>query len=52
MPVPRHGIGAATIGGRIHIPGGATVAGFGVSAVHDAFAVDVPRRRRAVGGRN
>jgi N-acetylneuraminic acid mutarotase len=37
MPTPRHGIGAAAIGRRIFIPGGATVQGFGVTAVHEAF---------------
>jgi len=50
MAVPRHGIGAATLDGRIHIPAGATVQGFGVSAVHDAFVLEIPKRRRAVGG--
>jgi N-acetylneuraminic acid mutarotase len=37
MPAPRHGIGAAVISGRIHIPGGGPIQGFGVTAVHDAF---------------
>ena len=37
MPTPRHGIGAAVIEGRIHIPGGATMQGFGVSGHHDSF---------------
>lgn len=37
MPTPRHGIGATVIAGRIHIPGGGPVEGFGVTAVHDAF---------------
>lgn len=49
MPVPRHGIGAAVVDGRIHIPAGAEVQGFGVSARHDAFTIEVPKRRRAVG---
>jgi N-acetylneuraminic acid mutarotase len=48
MPTPRHGIGAAAIAGRIFIPAGATVAGFGTSDVHEAFAPDIPPRRRAV----
>ncbi len=48
MPVPRHGIGAAVIDGRIHIPAGAEVQGFGVSARHDAFMNEIPKRRRAV----
>ena len=37
MPTPRHGIGAASLDGFIHIPGGATEEGFGVSAVHEVF---------------
>jgi hypothetical protein len=37
MPVPRHGIGAAELDGRIYIPGGATVAGFGAVDTFDAF---------------
>jgi N-acetylneuraminic acid mutarotase len=49
MRLPRHGIGAATIDGRVHIPAGAPVQGFGVSDVHDAFTNEAPpRRRRAV----
>lgn len=48
MPVPRHGIGAAEVDGRIHIPAGAEVQGFGVSAAHDAFTTEIPKRRRAV----
>ncbi len=47
MPTPRHGIGAAAIGTRIHIPGGATIAGFSTSDVHEAFGFP-PARRRAV----
>ncbi|GIX48899.1 MAG: hypothetical protein KatS3mg131_3110 [Candidatus Tectimicrobiota bacterium] len=38
MPTPRHGIGAAALGDRIYLPGGATVQGFGVTGVHEAFA--------------
>jgi len=37
MPHPRHGIGAAVVGGRIHVPGGGPVQGFGVTEVHDAL---------------
>ncbi len=37
MPVPRHGIGAAAIGGRIYLPGGGFQQGFGATAHHDAF---------------
>lgn len=39
MPTPRHGIGAAVIGDKIYIPGGANVQGFGVIAVHEVFTV-------------
>ncbi len=49
MRVPRHGIGAATVDGRIHIPAGALVQGFGISDVHDAFTTEALKRRRAVG---
>jgi N-acetylneuraminic acid mutarotase len=37
MRTPRHGIGAAVLGNRIFIPGGATVQGFGTVATHDVF---------------
>jgi N-acetylneuraminic acid mutarotase len=37
MPTPRHGIGAARVGDRVHVPGGGAVEGFGVSAVHEVF---------------
>jgi N-acetylneuraminic acid mutarotase len=37
MPTPRHGIGAAVLLGRIHIPGGGPIEGFGVTNVHEAF---------------
>lgn len=47
MLTPRHGIGAATIEGRIHIPSGSPFEGFGTTPVHDAFVVH-PSRRRAV----
>lgn len=39
MPAPRHGIGAAVIGDRIFIPGGATVQGFGVTPVLEVYTV-------------
>lgn len=48
MPTPRHGIGAAVIGDRIYIPGGATVQGFGATNVSDAFVATNAARRRAV----
>ena len=50
MATPRHGIGAATIDGRIHIPAGSPVQGFGTTDIHDAFSADPPRRRRVVRG--
>ena len=40
MPRPRHGIGAAAVGDRIYIPGGAPVQGFGTTDVHDALTPD------------
>lgn len=43
MPVPRHGIGAVTVDGRIYVPGGATRAGFEATAHHDALQIlDAP----------
>jgi N-acetylneuraminic acid mutarotase len=39
MPVPRHGIWIVTAGNRIHVPGGATVAGFEATDHHDALEV-------------
>ena len=38
MPVPRHGTGAATVGGVIYIPGGASEQGFGAVDTNSAFA--------------
>ena len=43
MPVPRHGIGAAVIGDRIYLPGGATVQGFGAVATHEVYTVPVSK---------
>ena len=37
MPTPRHGIGAAVLGGAIHIPGGGPVQNFSVSNVHEVL---------------
>ena len=37
MVVPRHGIGAASSGSRIYIPGGALVEGFGTVDLNQAF---------------
>jgi len=37
MPTGRHGFGAAVLPDGVHLPGGATVAGFGVSDVHEVF---------------
>jgi hypothetical protein len=39
MPTPRHGIGAAVVGERIYIPGGATLQGFGVTGVNEVYTV-------------
>jgi hypothetical protein len=39
MPVPRHGIGAAAVGDLFYVPGGATSAGFGATAHHDALRI-------------
>jgi len=35
MPTPRHGMGAAGTGGRLYVPGGATMQGFGAVATHE-----------------
>jgi N-acetylneuraminic acid mutarotase len=35
MPTPRHGMGAAAVGGRLYVPGGATTQGFGAVATHE-----------------
>lgn len=45
MAIPRHGIGAAVLGDRIHIPGGAPVQGFGTTGVHDAVETQFAKRR-------
>jgi N-acetylneuraminic acid mutarotase len=37
MAVPRHGMGAVPVEGRMLVPAGATVAGFGAVATADAF---------------
>lgn len=37
MAVPRHGMGAAALGSRIYVPGGATREGFGVVSTFDAL---------------
>jgi len=37
MRTARHGIGAAVVGNRLYIPGGATEAGFGAVAVNESF---------------
>lgn len=54
MSTPRHGIGAAAVGSRIFVPGGATVQGLGVTGVHEAFQTDrscVPLPSVTMGGR-
>jgi N-acetylneuraminic acid mutarotase len=35
MPTPRHGMGAAAVGDRLYVPGGATQQGFGAVATHE-----------------
>jgi N-acetylneuraminic acid mutarotase len=42
MQTARHGIYAATIGNVIYLPGGATNQGIGVTAVNEAYVIDVP----------
>jgi N-acetylneuraminic acid mutarotase len=37
MLTPRHGTGAAAVGNRIYVPGGATIAGFEASAANEAL---------------
>jgi N-acetylneuraminic acid mutarotase len=37
MPTPRHGMGAAAVGGVIYVPGGAAIEGLDASAVHEAY---------------
>jgi N-acetylneuraminic acid mutarotase len=37
MPTPRHGIAAAVLGSLVYLPGGATVQGFGATAVNEVF---------------
>ena len=39
MAVPRHGIGAATVGSLIYVPGGATSAAFAATAHSDALRI-------------
>ena len=39
MAVPRHGIGAATVGDLIYVPGGATRAGYAATDHCDALLV-------------
>jgi len=42
MAVPRHGIGAVTVGDLIYVPGGATHAGFGATDHVDALRINRP----------
>ncbi len=37
MPTPRHGIAAAVLNDKIHIPGGGTVQGFSISSAHEVY---------------
>lgn len=48
MPTPRHGIGAAVIGGAIYVPAGAAIAGFGITDTNEALVIASPSRRRAL----
>lgn len=48
MPAPRHGIGAALLGGAIYVPAGAAVAGFGITDTNDALVIASPSKRRAL----
>jgi N-acetylneuraminic acid mutarotase len=41
MQTGRHGIYAAVIGNVIYLPGGATLQGFGVTGIHDAYVVNL-----------
>ncbi len=42
MQTARHGIYAAVLGNTIYLPGGATIQGIGVTAVNEAYVIDVP----------
>ena len=42
MQTGRHGISAAVFGNSIYLPGGATLQGFGATAVNDAYVIDPP----------
>jgi hypothetical protein len=37
MPTPRHGVGAAVIGGRVYVPAGGTEPGFAASTVNEVY---------------
>ena len=39
MKTPRHGMGAAGLDGRLYVPGGATVQGFGSVATHEVLVL-------------
>jgi hypothetical protein len=43
MAAPRHGIGAAVLGERIFVPGGAAVQGFGAVDTHQLFTIPADR---------
>jgi hypothetical protein len=40
MAVPRHGMGAATVGGLMYVPGGGTRAQFAATEYFDALCVE------------
>lgn len=52
MQTARHGISAAVIGNAIHLPGGATNQGFGVTGINDSYLIasapSLPPRQRVV----
>jgi hypothetical protein len=37
MPTPRHGIGAAVIGGRVYVPAGGIEPGFAATQANEAY---------------
>jgi len=37
MPTPRHGMGAAVLGDRVHVIAGGTRPGFAATPAHEAY---------------
>ncbi len=50
MPTPRHGFGAAVLSDGVHLPGGAPVAGFGLSDVHEVLVPEPDAALAAIAG--